>query len=96
MTCFRTSNGKTLHSQLSPRQYSRFFYEMNVNQQSYEVALHIAKTSEPRVSKQSKTVSSLFSPDAIKRLQAVRQKHNCSLKSAFKVLESKGKLNTIR
>lgn len=95
MTCFRTPQGATLHSALSPRQYSRFFYELNTNEQPFAQAYRIAVNSKPREPLKNKSVGSLFSPENIKKLQALKNKRGCSTLSAVRALSTTNKLRII-
>ena len=94
MTCFRINN-KPIHSLLSPRQYSRFFYEMNTNQQPFAVAFRIAINSKPREPKRDSNVGDLFSPENIKKLQALKNKRGCSTSTAVKALSTTNKLRVL-
>lgn len=87
MTCFRTQDGKTLHSKLSPRQYSRFFYEINYKGQDFEWAYRRALTSKPR---SIKSISSLFSPETISLIKDNMQEN--SVKDTLNKLNNEGKL----
>lgn len=89
MTCFRTQDGNTLHSKLSPRQYSRFFYEINYKGQQFDEAYKKALTSKPRC---IKSVSTLFSPETISKLKETMDNKNCNVKDAMNILNSEGEV----
>lgn len=95
MTCFRTPQGNTLHSVLSPRQYSRFFYELNTNEQPFAQAYRIAVNSKPKEHLRDKNIGSLFSPENIKKLQALKSKRGCSTSTAVKALSTTNKLRIL-
>lgn len=86
MTCFRTQDGNTLHSKLSPRAYNRFFYEINYKGQDFEGAYMRALTSKPR---SIKSISSLFSPETI---QMVKDNMQDSVQDTINKLNNEGKL----
>ena len=96
MTCFRTPQGATLHSVLSPRQYSRFFYELNTNQQSFARAYRVAVTSKPREPLKNQSVGSLFSQENIKKLQELKESRGCSTLSAVRALSTTNKLRLLK
>lgn len=95
MTCFRTPQGEPLHKVLSPRQYNRFFYELNTNEQPFAQAYRIAVNSKPREPLKNKSVGSLFSPENIKKLQALKNKRGCSTSTAVKALSTTNKLRVL-
>lgn len=95
MTCFRTPDGRTLYSVLTKQQYTRFFYELNTNEQPFAVAYRIAVTAKPRVRRTKAELSSLFSPDNIKKLKELKSKRHCSTKNAVKALASTNKLRVL-